>query len=508
MKLSSTYLKTYKDCSIEFNNESSKLLHRSGLIKYVDSGSYCYTPLGNVFWGSITKYILDNFKENTLIKANGNKEEILDSYMNELKSYKNLPLNIGYLTLNKNRKYRFKDGLLNPKKENMIKFISIIGEKDIDTTIKNQINKIDKLIEEVNIKFIKLENDENKYKCFYNTTYPLREVFLCGECGYGDLKEKIKSSSDKDLSTHELEEMNLIHTPNIKTIDELEFSLDISSKKLIKTILLNIKGSIVAVLLRGDRSINKSLVAKHFNIKETDIIMASEEEVKAATNAQVGFAGPIGIKVDTVLCDEEVIHIKNAVVGANKTDYHIQNVNYRRDFGVDCIGNFKLASIEDRCFRCGEEIKDLSGINFIDIDTIKTEFKYLNSDSKEENLYILETKLYIDRLFSIIVEENRDELGIIWPDNVSYFDYHIIIGNIKKEKEYNTGLAIYDKLINKGYKVLLDDRKERIGFKFKDCELIGIPKTIVIGKDIENSKVEIRNRATKESQNIDITQLI
>ncbi|WFD10363.1 YbaK/EbsC family protein [Tepidibacter hydrothermalis] len=508
MELSSIYLKTYKNCSIEFNNESSKLLYRSGLVKYVDSGSYCYTGLGNMFLDSITKYILDTFKENTLIKANGDKEEILKSYMNELKSYKNVPLNLAYLTLNKNKKSRLKDGLLNPKKENMIKIISIAGENDIHTIINNQIMSIDKLTEELNIKYTKLNNGENKYKYFFNTTYPLREVFLCGKCGYGDLKEEIKSYSDKDLSTQELKEMELIHTPNIKTIDDLESSLNISSKKLIKTILLNIKGSIVAVLLRGDRSINNILVAKHFNIKEKDIKMASEEEVKAATGAEVGFAGPIGIKVDTILCDEEVIHIKNGIVGANKTDYHIQNVNYKRDFNIECIGNFKSATIQDKCFNCGGEINAFSGINFIDIDTIKTEFKYLNSNSKEENLYIIETKLYTDRLFSIIVENNKDELGIVWPDNISPFDYHIIIGNIKKEKEYNAGLSIYENFTNKGYNVLLDDRKERIGFKFKDCELIGVPKTIVVGKDIENNRVEIRNRVTKESENIDITQLI
>ncbi|MEJ8555209.1 proline--tRNA ligase [Tepidibacter sp. Z1-5] len=508
MKLSSIYLKTYKDCFIEFNNESSKLLHRSGLVKYVDSGSYCYTGLGNMFLDSITKNILDNFKDTILIKANGDKEEILNSYMNELKSYKNIPLNLAYFTLNKNKKSRLKDGLLNPKKENTIKIMSITGENDIDTTINNQIISIDKLIEELNIKYTKLSNGKNKYKYFYNTTYPLREVFLCGKCGYGDLKEEMKSYSEKELSTQELEEMKFIHTPNIKTIDELELSLNISSKKLIKTILLNIKGKIVAVLLRGDRSINNLLVAKHFGIKEKDIKMASEEEVKASTGAEVGFAGPIGIKVDTILCDEEVIHIKNGVVGANKTDYHIQNVNYKRDFDIEFIGNFKLANIEDRCFSCGGEIKSFSGINFVDIDTIKTEFKYLNSNSREEKIYIVETKLYIDRLFSIIVEENKDELGIIWPKNISPFDYHIIIGNIKKEKEYNTGLSIYESLINKGYNVLLDDRKERMGFKFKDCELIGIPKTIVIGKDVENNRVEIRNRVTKESENIDITQLI
>lgn len=508
MKLSSIYLKTYKDCFIEFNNESSKLLHRSGIVKYMDSGSYCYTGLGNLFLDKITKYILHNFKDNILIKPNTDKEEILNSYMKDLRSYKNIPLDLAYLTLNNNEKSKLKDGLLNPKKENVIKFISIIGENDIDTTINSIINIIHELTEQLNIKYTKLNNEKDKYRYFYNTTYPLREVFLCEKCGYGDLKEEIKSRSEKDLSTQDFKEKSFIHTPSIKTIDELELSLDISSEKLIKTIIFNINESIVAVLLRGDRTVNNLLIAKHFNVKEKDIKMANKEEVKAATGAEVGFAGPIGIKVDTLLCDEEVIYIKNAVIGANKTDYHIQNVNYKRDFDVDFIGDFKLASIKDSCFRCSEEIKAFSGINFVDIDTIKTELKYLNSNSKEENLYMIETKLYLDRLFSITVEENKDEIGIVWPDNISYFDYHIIIGNIKKEKEYDAGLSIYESLIKKGYSVLLDDRKERIGFKFKDCELIGIPKTIVVGKDIENNRVEIRNRATKESENIDITQLI
>ncbi|SHK20967.1 proline--tRNA ligase [Tepidibacter formicigenes] len=508
MKLSKMYLKTYKECPLNVTSDSLKLLYRAGFVKYLEDLSYSYTPLGNLFFNNLIEIILDNFEEYMNIKANGDKVNILKSYISDLKSYKNIPLNLAYFTLNKNRGYKFKDGLLNPRKENMIRFIKVTSKEDINTSIQETIKKINCMLEELNIKYMYLKNEENNLRYFYKCNYPLREVFFCEKCGYGSLKEEAKSSFEKDLSTEELKNTQSIYTPNIGKIEDLQAFLNISRKKLIKTLLFNVNAEIIAVLLRGDRSINLRLLAKFLNVKEKEIKMASEEEVKLATNANVGFAGPIGLKVNKIFADEEILYIKNAVVGANKTDYHIKNVNYQRDFKVDDIGNFKLVERGHTCIKCESLLKSFDGTNFIDINVLESDFKYLNYNGKEEKLYILETKFYTDRLFSIIVEENKDELGIKWPESISYFDYHIIIGNIKKEQEYSAGNLIYENLIKKGYTVLLDDRKERIGFKFKDYELIGIPKAIVVGKEIENNFVEIRNRISKESENIDISELI
>lgn len=509
MRLSDFYLKTYKECPLNVTNESLKLLYRSGMLKYFEDASYSYTPLGNLFFDKFISVVLDNFKEYMNIKINGDKVPVLGSYFSDLKSYKDIPFNIIYFTKNKNRYYKFKDGLLNPKKENMIKFIRATSKDNINESVDEINKKINNTLEKLNLKgeIFKDENDNLKY--FYKTSYPLRDIIFCEQCGYASLKEDAVSYFEKDLSTEELKDIEYVHTPNVGTIEDLEKFLNISADKLIKTLLFNIKGEVIAVLLRGDRSINLNLLAKTLNVKVSEIKMANEEDVKLATNADIGFAGPIGLNnISKIFADHEVIYIKNGIVGANKTDYHIKNVNYEKDFKVNEIGNFKNIEENHKCFKCYGELKSFDGINFIDVNIFEKNFAYLNSQGREEKLYSVEVNIYTDRLFSLIVEQNNDELGIKWPNEVSYFDYHLIIGNIKNEKELNAGNLIYYELTKKGYNVLLDDRKERIGFKFKDCELIGISNVIVVGKDIENDIIEVRNRITKDSKNISLNDFI
>ncbi len=509
MKLSNMYLKTYKECPLAVSNESIKLLYRGGFLKYIEDGSYSYTPLGNLFFDEMVNLLQDHFHEYKNIKINGDKVSGLNAYLSDLKSYKDLPFDINYFTKNKNRYYKFKDGLLNPKKENIIKCVKISSKEDVISSLATLKEKIKDLLDLCNIKDLHFRNEKEGLRYFYETNYPLREVIFCEKCGYGERIEEGMSSSEKELSTEGLKEREDVYTPNVGTIEDLVGFLNISSKKLIKTLLFDVKGEIIAVLLRGDRSINLGLLAKYLKVKESEIKMADEEQVKLVTGANIGFAGPIGLnKVSKVLGDHEILSIKNAVIGANKTDYHIKNINYEKDFKIDGVENFKLAQVGQECIICSAPLKTFEGISFIDVDILEKNMHYLNNQGREEKLYTLEIKFYIDRLFSLIVEENKDEMGIKWPKRVSYFDYHIIIGNIKNEKEKQVGEKIYEALGKKGYTVLLDDRKERIGFKFKDAELIGIPRVIVVGKEIINDVVEIRDRVDNTSKNMNIEELI
>ncbi|KXZ38953.1 prolyl-tRNA synthetase [Alkalithermobacter thermoalcaliphilus JW-YL-7 = DSM 7308] len=505
MKLNDIYIKTYKQSPLDTQVESLNLLYRSGFLKYLEDGSYVYTILGNLFFKELENFIKEKFKDYKDISVSHTICNPENVFNNEIKSYKELPVKLAYKSFLKNDEYKFKDGLLNPKVDNVLNLIDIGNGEDIDFKIKTIKENVDQILSHLNIKFIKSDNKNYKTKYFYKTSYPLKEIISCENCGYNDYKIKAKSCPEKELSTEQIKEKEYIYTPNIGSIDELEKFLDISSTKLIKTLIFKCEEKIIAVLLRGDRALNINLLSEFLNLPKEKITMADEEDIKKATNAKVGFAGPIGIKVDKVLADEEVLYIKNAVVGANKTDYHIKNVNYNKDFTVDDIGNFKLASENEKCINCSSQLKLENGTSFIDIDVIKTKYTHLNSQGKEENLYNIKVKFYLDRLFSIIVEENKDEYGIKWPKDVSYFDYHVIIGNIKNENEVKVSLNIYNNLKDKGYNVLLDDRKERIGFKFKDSELIGIPKIIVVGKEIENNLIEVKDRIGNVSIKEDIT---
>ena len=502
MKLKDTYIKTYKECPIEVDYNSMKILYRSGFLKYNESSNYSYTPIGRLFFDKFVKYINNNISN--YLDIDSNNEDILDLYINDLKSYKEMPINIRYKYKEHNKDYKLRSGLFNSKNENILKLIAIDSKENIDKTYDDINLKIDNLLNNININHDKASNDNNT-KYIYKTNNPLKDMILCGKCGYFDTREDAISMPNKDLSTEEIKNKEEIYTPNIGKIQDLEAFLDVPQHKLIKTLLFNINNEIVAVLLRGDRSINLNLLAKYLGINKEEINMASENDVKKVTNAEIGFAGPINLKnVKSIYADEEVISIRNAVVGANKTDYHIKNVNYNVDFHVDYIDNFKEADKKHNCVQCSGDLDIIQGVNIVDINIIRKGNKYLDCNGKEQNLYTLDVKFYLDRLFLAIAEENNDDIGIKWHKDISYFDYEIIIGNIKDDNQNKVATNLYNSLLQKGYSVLLDDRNERIGSKFKDSELMGIPDVIVVGKDIEDNLIEVRNTYNREKKKINL----
>lgn len=503
MKLKDTYIKTYKECPIEVDYGGMKILYRSGFLKYNENSNYSYTPIGSLFFNRITDYINNNFKN--FLDIFNNCEDILDLYINDLKSYKELPLNIRYKYKENNKEYKLRSGLFNSKNENILRLISIDSIDNIKNTY-NEINlKIEELLNNINIKYNKTLNSELNTKYIYLSNNPLKDIILCDKCGYLEVKEDAISTSELDLSTEDIKLKEEIYTPNIGKIQDLEEFLNVPQDKLIKTLLFKINEHIIAVLLRGDRNINIDLLANYIGVNKEDINMASEDDVKKVTNAEIGFAGPINLNhIKSIYCDEEVISIKNAVVGANKTNYHIKNVNYNVDFKADYIGNFKEVNKGHKCIKCSEELDIVQGTSIVDLNIIKQNKKYLDSNGKEQNLYTLDVRFYLDKLFLCIAQENKDEIGIKWPSEISYFDYEVIIGNIKDENQNKVANDIYEILLNKGYKVLLDDRNERIGSKFKDSELIGIPNIVVIGKDIEDNIIEIRNTSNREKKKINL----
>ena len=502
MRLKEIYIKTYKECPIEFDYNSMKLLYRSGFIKYNEISNYSYTPIGSLFFNKLINYIKGNI--DNYLDISVNNEDILDLYINDLKSYKELPINISYKYKEHNKDYKLRSGLFNSKNENILKFTTIGSKENIKESYDSITSKIDSLLNNINVSY-KSNTDDTNTKYMYFSSNPLKDIILCGNCGYIELKENAISMPDKDLSTEEIKSKEEVHTPNIGKIQDLEEFLNVPQTKLIKTLLFNINNEVIAVLLRGDRNININLLSNYLGVSIEDINMACEEAVKEVTCAEVGFAGPINLRnVKNIYADEEIISIKNAVIGANKTDYHIKNVNYNVDFNVDNIGNFKEVDKGHNCIKCGKELDMVQGLNLVDVNITKQNSKYLDSSGKEQNLYTLDIKFYLDRLFLCIVEENNDDIGIKWPNNISYFDYEIIIGNIKDDKQNKVAIDLYNDLLNKGYKVLLDNRNERIGSKFKDSELIGIPNIMVIGKDIEEGLIEIRSNHSREKKKINL----
>ncbi|KDR94329.1 prolyl-tRNA synthetase [Peptoclostridium litorale DSM 5388] len=507
MKLSQLYMKTYKSFPYDMGLESTKLLYRSGLIKFLEDASYSYTPMGKLFADRLRAIIKNSFEGYMDIEMASGEEKNINAYSSDIKSYKELPLNLVYESKYKNSDYKFKDGLLNPKSDKMMKFLSFADEENAAGAYSEAKEKLMGIFKDAGIDPKCLEEGDKATFMLY-TDYPLKSFMSCANCGYGGEADELRPVCLDDLSTEEELEMEEVYTPSVGSISDLESFFGSPASMFIKTLLFDVKGEIVAVLLRGDKSINIRLLAEHIGVDENMVQMANESQVREATSADAGFAGPIGLKAGRIFCDEQVLRMKNAVVGANRTDYHIKNVNINRDFKPEEVGIFRMAEEGDVCPVDKAPLKTIQGSCLAQVKISQADSKYLNEEGKEKELFEVSAYVNLDRVMAATVEKNRDDMGILWPKGHSPFEYYIIIGNAKKEEEVAAGEKIYDALLEKGLSAILDDRKERIGSKFKDSELLGIEKVIVAGKLVSEGKVELKNRKTSEKEDVEIEQLL
>lgn len=336
-------------------------------------------------------------------------------------------------------------------------------------------------------------------------------IVECKSCNYGNEINRALSIPDYNIEK-DLKELNKIETPDIKTMEELGEFFKVPYRKLTKTIIYKCNNaSIVAVMVRGDRDIDEFKVIKNLgNIGNLEL--AGEDIVKQATNAEIGFAGPINLKVDNILVDEEITKMNNFMVGANETGYHYENVNYGRDFkGI--VGEFRKIHKDSRCILCGNKLEINEGfvigeIKKIEENLIKNECAtFIDNKGKSKPFTIYKGFMDIYKIISWAIEQNKDELGIVWPMEASAFKIIVTIANEKDEQQFKVAEEIYSNLVNSGISTILDDRKERAGVKFKDADLWGIPIRITVGKNIKENNVEIKLRNLKEKKEIPIDQL-
>jgi prolyl-tRNA synthetase len=297
--------------------------------------------------------------------------------------------------------------------------------------------------------------------------------------------------------------MEKVHTPNAHTIDELVKFLGMESYNFAKTIIYKADDKYVAAMVRGDREINEVKLKNLVGCKD-DLELAEPHIVRELTHAEVGFAGPIGLEIP-VYVDKEITFMKNFVVGANETDMHYKNVNLGKDFNADHIADIRVVEEGDVCPKCGQPIKTAQGIEVGHIFKLGTKYsdalglKYLDENGKSQTVIMGCYGIGVTRCIAGVIEQNYDENGIIWPVSCAPFEALVIPANHKNEQQMEEAEKIYNTLKEAGIDVLLDDRSERTGVKFKDADLIGIPVRIVVGKKISDGIVEYKERKAGEN---------
>jgi prolyl-tRNA synthetase len=324
-------------------------------------------------------------------------------------------------------------------------------------------------------------------------------IVKCKGCDYSANREKAEPSpleSDNSITPGDLKDVS---TPNMTTIKEVSEFLGIEPDKMVKTLIYTYGNKHVAVLVRGDHDVNEAKLSKMLSCGE--ITLANEDTVIELTNAPLGFAGPIGLKTQ-IIADQSVTVMKNCVVGGNKADTHIMNVNPDRDFKIDKSADIRFITENDRCPKCNNEIDVSNGIELGHVFKLGTRYsdslgaKFLDKNGKERPIIMGSYGIGVNRILAATIEKSHDSNGIIWPLPLAPYEVLIVPINFKDETIMETATKIYDELCDAGIDTLLDDRDQRPGFKFKDADLIGIPIRITAGKRLkETGELEIKLRS-------------
>jgi len=444
------------------------------------------------------------------------EEIITDLVRGEVRSYKQLPLLL-YQIQNKYRdERRPRFGLMRGREFIMKDLYSFDrDEAGLDVSYKKMYDAYTRIFTRCGLKFRPVEADSGAIGG--STTHEFMvmadsgeaAILYCTACDYAANTEKAEACCVDPLpegaAPEDLPEFGEVATPGARTIEEVASFLGQPATKFIKSLVFETEKDTVLALVRGDREINE---IKLYNLLGcVQMQMAGEETVRRVTGADIGFAGPVGIKNVTIVADKEVMAMRNAVAGSNKTDVHLVNVNPERDIKPNLVGDLRLVKAGEPCPRCGGNLNEARGIEVGQVFKLGTKYsralnaKFLDENGKEQLMVMGCYGVGVSRTMAAAIEQNHDENGIIWPVPIAPFHVVVVPVNTKDEGQLKIAEELYRTLLEAGVEVLLDDRNERPGVKFKDADLIGYPLRVTVGgKAVEEGTVEVRTRKDGETR--------
>ena len=551
MRASKMLISTLREVPAEAEIESHKLMLRAGMMRKMAAGIYNYMPLGLKVLKKIEDIVreeMDNagaqeflasallpselWKESGRWDAYGaemfrltdrnsrefclgptHEEVFTDIARNEIKSYKQLPLNLYQIQTKYRDERRPRFGVMRTKTFTMKDAYSFdTDEAGLDKSYNKMYEAYVKIFNRCVLDAKCVAADSGAIGGSGSAEFVVKsevgedDVVFCTECNYAANIEKAETKAEI-AEIEELAEIQKVETTS-KSIEEMTEFFKVSPKKIAKTLIYNVDGKLVGVLVRGDREVNEVKVANASHAT-SDIELASYEEVKRATNSEIGFAGPINLAVDLLLVDEEVSKMYNMIVGANETGYDLTGVNYGRDFeGV--VGDFRNIEEGEACPKCGAKVTIARGTEVGHIFKLGSKYSdamnatFIDENGKTKPFIMGCYGIGVTRTMASIIEQHNDENGIIWPLSVAPYHVSIIIANMKDETQITLAEKMHEELENMGIEVFLDDRNERAGVKFKDSELMGIPMRITVGKKVSEGIVEFKLRNGGENENISI----
>lgn len=308
------------------------------------------------------------------------------------------------------------------------------------------------------------------------------------------------------------QEMTVVDTPEERTIEEVAAKLGIKREECLKTVAFDADGRLVAVLMRGDHDVNEVKVANAVGAEVLE--PASAERIEGAFGAEPGFIGPTGLSEGVeVLADYAVRGMAGAVCGANKNGRHYQNAVPERDFPVGQYADLRFIQEGEPSPDGKGTVRFAKGIEVGHVFKLGTKYSealgatFLDENGKARPIIMGSYGVGVSRTIAAVIEQNHDESGICWPKAATPFDLHLLVLNPKQDEQQQLGSELYDSLQKSGWSVLLDDRKERPGVKFKDADLYGLPVRIACGKKAGEQIVEVKARTAEENVEVAVSEL-
>lgn len=562
MRYKDFFIPTLKEDPADAEVISQRLMIRAGMIRKLAAGIYNYLPIGlrsirkveNIVreemnragavellmpfvlpselwkesgrWEKYGKELL-RFKdraEREFCIGPTHEEAITDIVRKEFRSYKQLPVNLYQIQAKFRDEIRPRFGVMRAREFIMKDGYSFDADGEgAEKSYWLMYEAYNRIFERCGLEFRAVLADTGNIGGSFSHEFmvlaPTGEdmIMSCNRCDYAanlelaEIGERRKNEATKD--DEESMSLSEVHTPGLKSVEGVSSYLKVHPSKLIKTMIIATEGEPVAALVRGDHELSLTKLKRAIDAEYVEL--ASEKAIEEITNGPIGFSGPVGIKVK-VIADRAIENIRNGITGANKKDFHLVNVNPNRDFSVDKFSDIRVARNNDPCPKCSTgSLNSSRGIEVGHVFMLGTKYSeamnatFVDASGKDRFFIMGCYGIGIGRTIAAAIEQNYDDNGIVLPISIAPFEVIILPLNIRQEQLINVAEDLYSKLGQSGIEVVIDDREESAGIKFKDADLLGIPIHVVIGqRTLKEDSAEIKLRKGGVSKKVKIGEVV
>ncbi len=559
MRVSKALIPTVKETPGEAEIPSHKLMLRAGLMRKVASGIYEYLPLGvrsilkvsNIIreemtragaqevllpimtpaelwvetgrWQKYGKELmrLKDRHEREYALGPTHEEVVTDLVRRELKSYKQLPLNLFQIATKFRDEVRPRFGVMRSREFLMKDGYSFdVDDEACDKTYWAMVEAYKRIFKRCGLAFSPVEADSGLIGgSFTHEFMVLAEsgeaaIAMCEACGYAANLEKATSVSIPHPAKEAGPAYSRVETPGKHTVEDVGHFLKLPPQQFIKTLIFIADGKPVAVMVRGDHEVNEIKVKNH--LQAAELSLASAEKVVEVTGTPVGFAGPVGLKGVRVISDQALQGGHQYVTGGLEKDIHLKNVEFGRDFPEPEWGDFRSVVSGEGCPKCGKPVMAGRGIEVG--QTFKLGLKYSSAmhciffDEKmqEKEAVMGCYGIGVTRTVGAAIEQHNDSDGIRWPISIAPYQVHLLCLNPAEPEVAQIADKCYEDLMKAGYEVLYDDRVDATaGFKFKDADLLGLPVSVRVGaRGLKEGLIEVKRRREKDVSKVPVAKVL